>query len=101
MTSTTFEGKLLVDIETGRVLRADDHLFVSARNIDAHPFMTWLDHRASGTLEHADVVFAGPDAARRRLARKRGEGESHLDAVEYEVHSIIDGVVELQKREDG
>lgn len=98
MTSTIFDSKLLVDIESGRVLRADDRVFVSARNIDAHPFMTWLGGKV-GTDERPDTVFAGPDAARRKLARSRGEGEEFLDAVEYEVHSVVAGIVELQKVE--
>lgn len=89
MTSTIFDSKLLVDIESGRVLRADDRVYVSERNIDAHPFVA----RDGG------IVFAGPDAARRKLARQRGEGESFLDAVEYEVHSEVAGLVELQKVE--
>lgn len=100
MTTTETSGKLLVDIETGRVLRADDRVFVSARNIDAHPFMAWLDLFTGWVNDGSPVVFAGPDATRRRLARKRGEGETFLDAIEYEVLSIVDGVIELQKKED-
>lgn len=99
MTTTEISGKLLVDIETGRVLRADDRVHVSARNIDAHPFMTWLD-LVGPHAGRERVVFAGPDATRRRLARKRGEGETFLDAIEYEVMSIVDGTIELQKKED-
>lgn len=93
MTDTIFDQKLLVDIDTGRVLRADGRVFLSARNIDAHPFMTFRMKDGEGT------VFAGPDAKRRALARQRGEGEGALDAVEYEVRSIVAGIVELQKVE--
>lgn len=86
------EGKLLVDIETGRVLRADDEITVTERYLHSHPFIyhVGLD----------DTYFAGPDAQRRARARAAGEGELNLNAVEYTAVTRVAGAVTLQKVED-
>lgn len=92
MTSTLNEGKLLVDYETGRVLRGDDEVIVSERFLDSHPFVA--------RVYQGGVYFVGPDCKRRALARQRGSGEVGLYAVEYEVHATIAGMVTLRKKED-
>lgn len=92
MTSTLNAGKLLVDYENGRVLRADDEVIVSERFLDSHPFAERAHHGA--------VFFVGPDSRRTALASMRGESYRSLDAVEYEVHASIAGMLTLRKKED-
>lgn len=80
--------QLLVDLETGRVLRGDDAPVVSQRWLDSHTFIE----------QEGGTVFAGPDARRAAAARRRGESTAHLDVYEYEVHSVIAGFVHLQRK---
>lgn len=93
MTTALNEGKLLVDYENGRVLRADDELIVSERVLDSHPFIE--------TADGAKTFSVGPDARRHAVARRRSEGTAGLDAVEYEVHAAIAGMLTLRKKEEG
>ena len=51
------DGKLLVDVETGRVLRCDDEVTVTLRYLESHPFI----HEHFRTL---GTWLAGPDADR-------------------------------------
>lgn len=95
MTATLNEGKLLVDYETGRVLRADDEVQVTLQFLDSHPFIACLARD-----NYDRTYFVGPDARRRALARSRGEGEKLLDAVEYEVHQWTEPGLLLRKKED-
>lgn len=85
-------GKLLVDYEDGRVLRADDELIVSERVLDSHPFVETADGRQTFSV--------GPDARRHAIARARREGTTGLDAIEYEVHGSIAGLLTLRKKVD-
>lgn len=94
MTTSITTGKLLVDYETGRVLRADDETEVTPRFVESHPF---IEHRA---IRGDIVIFAGPDARRRMAARVNGEGERHLDAVEYELNQNGSPQWLLRKKED-
>lgn len=87
-------GKLLVDEETGRVLRADDQLVVSRRYCETHSFIRIVDG------PRIDTIFAGPDAGRRARARRSNEGEEGLDAVEFSLLREIGGTLHLQKVED-
>jgi hypothetical protein len=87
-------GKLLVDYEDGRVLRADAEVEVTPRFIESHPFIT---HRA---IRGEVVIFVGPDAGRRMQARTHGHGEARLDAVEYELHQNGSSNWLLRKKED-
>lgn len=87
MTHSVMEHKLLVDWETGRVLRGDDSPSISRRMTQNHPFIEVAD----------DVLFVGPDARRRAIARQRGEGELGLGADEYEIRAEVDGVLQLQR----
>lgn len=70
--------RLLVDYETGRVLRPDDIVVASERFLETHPFIA-----RSAREDQPPTWFVGPDARRRALARGRGEGEDFLDAVEF------------------
>lgn len=88
----TLTGKLLVDYENGRVLRSDDEVIVSERFLDSHPFVA--------RVYQGGTFFVGPDCKRRALARQRQSGERGLDAVEYEVHAAIAGMLTLRKKED-
>lgn len=94
MTTALTEGKLLVDYEDGRVLRADDEVEVTPRFIESHPFIT---HAAIGGEV---VIFVGPDCQRRMTARRQGHGERLLDAVEYELHHNGSPNWLLRKKED-
>lgn len=78
--------KLLLDPETGRVLRCDDQVTISQRLLDSHPFIV-------GT---SAVYFAGPDAP--RAARKITNGGDYV--VLERVSSCGDDVV-LQRIEEG
>lgn len=69
------DGRLLVDIEGGRVLRSDDYVVTSERYLDTHPFI----ERTGG------VVLAG------------GQGVSIEDQVQYDVVRETAGFVHLQK----
>jgi len=93
---TLAEGKLLVDYENGRVLRADDEVIVSERFLDSHPFAA----RPLEGCTQGDTVFVGPDAKRRALARQSGNGENGLDAVEYEISVRIAEMLTMRKKED-
>ncbi len=73
------DGKLLVDIERGQVLRADDYVIVSERYLETHPFI-----RRGG-----DVVIAGPTG-----------DDQILDQTHFEVVRDVAGFVHLQKIED-
>lgn len=88
------EGKLLVDEESGRVLRADDFLVVSRRYCETHSFIRIVDG------PRMDTLFAGPEAGRRARARRSAEGEAGLDAIEFAVLREIGGTLHLQKVED-
>lgn len=88
---TNNEPKLLVDLETGRVLRGDEAPVVSRRYVDSHPFIELVEG------SRADTLFVGPDARRRKLARQRGEGEATLDAWEYEIQAEVAGSLRLQR----
>jgi len=79
-------GKLLLDDETGRVLRADDTLVVSQRYLDTHPYVASSRGSAS--------YFIGPDApAEVRGVSNRG------DFLVFEPTQVVDGQVTLQKVE--
>ena len=88
---TNNEPKLLVDLDTGRVLRGDDSPVVSERWLRAHPFID--------TADGGRTYFAGPDATRAALASKRGEPIGHLDAWQYESTRQVAGAVHLQRVE--
>lgn len=92
-TPTETSGKLLVDLETGRVLRADDQLVLTRRMAETHPFIETVE-----TWE-GDVLFAGPEAGRRAGARRRNEGEKHIDAIEFEIVAQVGDDLHLQKVE--
>lgn len=81
-------SQLLVDIETGRVLRGDDHPSISRRYADSHPFI----EEENGTL------FAGPHARRAALCRRRGETIKHLDVYEYEIQDEVVGILRLNRK---
>lgn len=93
MNTATREGKLLVDLETGRVLRADDQVTCTEQYLNSHPFIFHI------VVGETDAYFAGPDAFRRAKARASGTGEGRLRATEYEALSRVDGNVSLQKVE--
>lgn len=88
------EGKLLVDIESGHVLRADDQVTCTERYLHSHPF---IFHVKVHGLE--EVYFAGPDAQRAARGRAAGEPTRFLHAIEYVVLSRIAGAVTLQRVE--
>jgi len=85
---------LLVDYETGRVLRADDQATITQRVLDSHPFI-----ESCGGVDEPIVVFAGPDARRAVDARRRGEPTTFHRVTEYEVHGELGGLLTLQKVE--
>lgn len=78
MTTAETTRRLLVDYETGRILRPDDMVVASFRFLDTHPYI----HKSTRD-DQPPTWFVGPDARRRALARSRGEGEEFLDAAEY------------------
>lgn len=81
---------LLVDLETGRVLRGDDHPIISRRMADSHPFI----------VEESGSLFVGPDAERRARARKHAQGERNLDAIEYAISDEVAGALRLTRKID-
>lgn len=83
--------KLLVDIEFGTVLRADDRLRMTRRAIEAHPWMA---------IAQSGEVVAGPEYERAAERVDRGELVIDLAVVHYQVIGEVDGVLELQKVED-
>lgn len=87
---TNRQGMLLVDYETGRVLRADDEAVISEKVAFSHPFM-W---------QNGPMWFAGPEAKRAARAHAAGVSTRRLDAVEYEMTRNSAGSMTLQKRED-
>lgn len=89
------EGKLLVDYETGRVLRGDDEVVLSERVLLTHPFIWHCN--VTGADE---VYFAGPQAQHAARARAAASSTRNLDAVEYVVIRSEAGAVTLQKVED-
>lgn len=88
--NVTTEPKLLVCIESGRVLRGDDHPMISRRYADSHPFIE----------EVPGTIFAGPHARRAAECRRRGMSTRHLDVHEYEIHSEVAGGLRLTRRID-
>jgi hypothetical protein len=84
------QGMLLVDYETGRVLRADDEVVISEKVAFSHPFM-W---------QNGPTWFAGPEAKRAARAHAAGLSTRRLDTVEYEMTRNSAGSMTLQKRED-
>lgn len=72
-------NKLLIDDETGRVLQADDEVEVSYRYLQASDYVSFGWNQGHGPT----VLFVGPDATRRREARRRNQAETGLDAIEY------------------
>lgn len=88
---TNNEPKLLVDLESGRVLRGDDSPIVSRRWADTHPFI----------VQQGQSLFVGPEAERRARARKHSEAERHFDAWEYEITDDVAGFLRLQRVERG
>lgn len=84
------EPKLLVCIESGRVLRGDDHPIISIRWANSHPFI----ERAGRTL------FAGPDAARAVRVTASGGSVRHLNVYEYEISDEVAGGLRLTRKVD-
>lgn len=87
---TNHEPKLLVDYETGRVLRGDVEPIVSRRWLDSHPFVA---------MAHRRTYFVGPEAVRAANALERGETTRHLDAWRFDVVREVAGAVHLQRVE--
>lgn len=92
---TNREGKLLVDYEHGRVLRADDFVTCTERVLHSHPFIFHVN--VTGLDE---VYFAGPDAQRAARGRAAGEPTRFHDALEYAVVTCVGDIVTLQKVEE-
>jgi hypothetical protein len=88
-------GRLLVDLETGRVLRADDTVEITQRLIDTHPFMT--SGYSVTMLRHE--VFAGPDCAAAVQAIQHGQSVDPFAVVRYEVVANVAGLLTVQKVE--
>lgn len=84
------EGRLLVDYETGRVLRGDDEVTLTERVLLTHPFIWHCD----------EVYFAGPQGQFAARARAAGASTRHYDAVEYAVVRSEAGIITLQKVEE-
>lgn len=87
---TNHEPKLLVDIDTGRVLRGDDHPIISRRYADSHPFIECTGRS----------LFAGPDAARAARTSRSGASVQHLDVYEYEIQDEVAGGLRLNRKVD-
>lgn len=88
------EGKLLVDYETGRVLRGDDEVVLTTKVLHTHPYIWHCN--VTGADE---VYFAGPQAQRAARSRAAAQPTRYLDAVEYAVVRSEAGIVTLQKVE--
>lgn len=86
-------GRLLVDLESGRVLRSDDSVETTTRLIDVHPFMA----QGYSVTNLRYEVFAGPDCRRAVEAVSRGTLAEELDVVRYEVVADVAGLLTLQK----
>lgn len=82
--STTTVPKVLIDLETGRVLDGPPSAVTSRKYLESHPFVE--------ISEDAGTLYAGPDA----LKAQRGETNDG-DYVEYVITREVDGFLHLER----